>query len=735
MTTTNVRPTNAVNNDEVNEAFIYTTIITDEYGKRLTAYNLTLEQLRQMVEDETAPEKSKLKWLKLARFGNKRTEKNCLRHDANVLKISGIELDHDGKKIPFDEAVATITKAGLRTLLYTTASHTEAAPKWRVICPTSKELDPAERSKLVARVNGLFGGVFAGESFALSQGFLYGSVEGNQAKHRTVIVDGDFIDARDDLDAGALYKNGATHDTAKTSKTKLPFADVPPPNVDELDLSTRTRALIKNGPADGEFKSRSHAACSACGQLRRAGVDHNVALALIMDKANKISDHVYDQKDPRRCAERIVEAVYGEVSQPDDEEDPRAVIQVTAGQTSRIHQETEQALIKLGGIYQRCGKVVSAGWSKGKNADGDDVIYQVAIERQPHALTLDMDRSAQFVRWNYRKKEFTKCDPPLDVAVRFLQHRDWDLPVLSGLISAPTIRSDGSLLVEPGYDSKTGLLYNPRGVVFPPILKHPTKDDAVKALELLKGLLVGFPFVDEASRAVALSLFLTAIARPCLDFTPIHGFTAPLPGTGKSLIVDAATIIATGFRAAVCNWGDNNEENGKLLGALILESGFSIAIDNIEKPLESSLLNEIVTQEMVKPRILGFSNAPATRVTALLTITGNALKVVGDLTRRTLLSELDAECERPELRVFEVDLLRHAAEHRANYVAAALTILKAHRAAGSPSSLAPLGSFDQWSRHVRDALIWLGCDDADTTQKARTSDPKLEALTSLHYAS
>ena len=42
---------------------------------------------------------------------------------------------------------------------------------------------------LVARVNGLFGGKLAPESFDLSRAYLYGSVNGNPA-HRVEVVDG-----------------------------------------------------------------------------------------------------------------------------------------------------------------------------------------------------------------------------------------------------------------------------------------------------------------------------------------------------------------------------------------------------------------------------------------------------------------------------------------------------------------------------------------------------------------
>jgi hypothetical protein len=110
---------------------------------------------------------------------------------------------------------------------------------------------------------------------------------------------------------------------------KLTFADVPRPNVDELDLSvlgndmaTRTRVVIKNGPTppDDFGGDRSRALWFVLCQLCGAGVGHNVALALIMDKGNKISEHVYDQKaNKRRYAERQVRQAYEAADkEPDD---------------------------------------------------------------------------------------------------------------------------------------------------------------------------------------------------------------------------------------------------------------------------------------------------------------------------------------------------------------------------------------------------------------------------------
>jgi putative DNA primase/helicase len=51
---------------------------------------------------------------------------------------------------------------------------------------------------------------------------------------------------------------------------------------------------------------------------------------------------------------------------------------------------------------------------------------------------------------------------------------------------------------------------------------------------------------------------------------------------------------------------------------------------------------------------------------------------------------------------------------------------------GPKGAKSPLGSFETWSRRIRDALLWLGCDDpCDTIQKVKSEDPKVMTLTTV----
>jgi len=165
----------------------------------------SLEALARRIGTVSKGSKAELPWLKAATFGDIRTDKGCLRHDDNVLAVTGVEADYDAGGVPFADALEIATKAGILAVVYTSPSHTEAAPRWRVVCPFSHPLPPADRARMLARLNGLYRGLFAGESWTLSQSYYFGCVDHNPA-HRVELIDGTPIDLHDDLDRIAIGK-------------------------------------------------------------------------------------------------------------------------------------------------------------------------------------------------------------------------------------------------------------------------------------------------------------------------------------------------------------------------------------------------------------------------------------------------------------------------------------------------------------------------------------------------
>ncbi|MGE0759584.1 MAG: hypothetical protein AB7O38_21380, partial [Pirellulaceae bacterium] len=413
---------------------------------------------------------------------------------------------------------------------------------------------------------------------------------------------------------------------------------------------------------------------------------------------------------------------------------PKPLIRFTAGELPSVVDEAEEALIRAKlGIYQRGAFVVRPGEVQISVGSGRRDSVQRILEIEDLAMVEAMTSAANWERFDGRSRTWVTIDAPTKIAQAYRQRVGrWRLPVLSGIIDAPTLRADGSLLNKPGYDAVTGLLLDTRGLAIPPIPAKPTIDTACKALAVLMEVLGTFPFVDGASKSVALSAILTASIRRSLRTAPLHAFTAPVPGSGKSMLVDLASVIVTGREAGVIAQGKTEEELEKRLGALLLAGDQVIAIDNCEAPLSGEFLCSMLTQTSVRPRILGRSEAPEMPANAFVTATGNNLVLAGDLTRRALLCRLDPKHEQPELRQFGFNPVVRALSDRGRYLTAALTILRAYHVAGRPKPPDALGSFEDWSSWVRSALMWLDQPDPVITMgEVRRQDPERDAVVAV----
>jgi hypothetical protein len=174
----------------------------------LTESRVTLAGLAARIRSASAPSKAELPWLKLARFNgepNPATSSGCVRYNAGVVAVSGIEADYDGETVPMSDAAEKLRRAGVEALLYTSASHTPAKPRWRVLCPFATEHSPAERTRFLDQLNGVLGGILTPESWTLSQSYYFGNVDGKPPVE-VDIVPGARFDLCIGLDAGAIGK-------------------------------------------------------------------------------------------------------------------------------------------------------------------------------------------------------------------------------------------------------------------------------------------------------------------------------------------------------------------------------------------------------------------------------------------------------------------------------------------------------------------------------------------------
>ena len=459
-------------------------------------------------------------------------------------------------------------------------------------------------------------------------------------------------------------------------------------------------------------------------QIERYGSDEHLD-----DLIGWVRDHHGDQppKGQPEMGEPPDELVDPEI--PIDEPempvtDTRPVVHVTGGQLPAIIDRAEAILIAADpDVYAFGDQIVRPAIRPISIANNGNTSGLRLVPVAGAHMVERFTRCVNFQKFLKKEQAWTSIDCPREVAAAYLERIGlWRLPQLAGLTTCPLLRPDGSILDRPGFDAATGMLFAPQGVDFPAVAAWPTRNAALAALELLKAPFTEFPFVDDASRAVLLSALLSAVTRLAVPHVPCHAFDAPAAGTGKSKLVDCVAILLTGRECGVVSQAEDETEFEKKLGAVLLAGDPIVSIDNCQRPVDDQFLCMLLTQTDVKIRILGLSKDANIPTTALIFANGNNFHFGGDMLRRGLLGRLDAACERPELRQFTtedpVHLLKRA---RPQYVAAALTVLRAYLATGQPQAAphSPLGGFEIWSRLVRDALIWLGESDPVETDRDR----------------
>lgn len=307
---------------------------------------------------------------------------------------------------------------------------------------------------------------------------------------------------------------------------------------------------------------------------------------------------------------------------------------------------------------------------------------------------------------------------------------------LEGVISSPILRANGTVLHTPGYDSETGLFYEPTGAAID-VLEAPSIDDARAACSSLLEVVCDFPFVKDAHRAAWLAMVLTPLAR--------HAFTGPSPlflidanirASGKSLLADAASLIVTGRTIARMSCPKEDDEMRKRITAIALGGDQMVLIDNIAGELGSASLDAALTGTIWKDRILGRSEIVEMPLVTTWAATGNNVVLLADTSRRVCHIRLESKLESPEHRYDfkHINLLGWVRDERPRLLSAALTILHAYCRAGRPGqNLKPWGSFEEWSDVVRQALVWIGMPDSGETREelARSSDREAAALRSV----
>ncbi len=300
-------------------------------------------------------------------------------------------------------------------------------------------------------------------------------------------------------------------------------------------------------------------------------------------------------------------------------------------------------------------------------------------------------------------------------------------------ISAHPVIVDGGVVSDAGLHHGSGVFLATAG------RQWRRRKDVGEAVRTLWRPLSLMPFSAPEDAGAAMSLLLTAVARPTLPLAPLFLTSAPTYGSGKTLIAQVAAIIA-GTDGGVSVIGTAPEEQSKALLALLLSGRPAVILDNLSGVLKGDAMAAMLTGEYYRGRILGESREVEIATRTLLMATGVNIQPGSDLVRRCITIRLDPGEERPELRQFPFQPGEYARTHREELQSAALTILAASHGHAHATKL---GSFGEWDRTCRGGVLWLieqgltPCEMADpllTIARERESDPEIETLRAILHS-
>lgn len=156
------------------------TLFSDLAAKSYTRHDTDMSGFVEWLRDRLPeyPTKAACPLVSLARYGDTRSARGSLRHDANIIETTGLVGDYDSGHMKPATATAVLEVNGIEGVIVTTPSHGVKGSRWRVFVPLSEPCDIDTRHRLTGQLNAFFSGAFAAESFAASQAYYVGRVTG-----------------------------------------------------------------------------------------------------------------------------------------------------------------------------------------------------------------------------------------------------------------------------------------------------------------------------------------------------------------------------------------------------------------------------------------------------------------------------------------------------------------------------------------------------------------------------
>ncbi len=158
-------------------------------------------------------------------------------------------------------------------------------------------------------------------------------------------------------------------------------------------------------------------------------------------------------------------------------ESPRT-IEVRSGEIARAVDDTEAALmLARAAVLVRAGQLVRPICEDRAAADGRKTQVTVLKPFTIASLAYLITKHGYIYRkFDARSERQVPIDPPERILRGLLERGQWAFPRITGVINVPTLRPDGTILNQPGYDPATGLwLQLDERIILPPIPDNPNR--------------------------------------------------------------------------------------------------------------------------------------------------------------------------------------------------------------------------------------------------------------------
>ena len=299
-----------------------------------------------------------------------------------------------------------------------------------------------------------------------------------------------------------------------------------------------------------------------------------------------------------------------------------------------------------------------SGAAGGLSGDEDSPVPMTASEVGPPRLAALLAASTYTYRTqtsvdkegksSARQVEVT---PPQGALAAALAPKEWpNLRPLFGIVGAPVLRPDGTLLQQPGYDPDTGL-YLASKVPLDPVPAEPAEAQVRAAREfLLTSFLGDFLWVADADKANYVGLLVTPILRSYLrTLIPFGVVTSTMPGSGKTILTCGLGML---YGQRVLTWTSSDDELRKAITSVLADPVGTIIFDNLAEGtvIDSPVLARLITDRTWADRLLGKNTTAAFANDRVWTATGNNLRLGGDMRTRSVLVSLNPDMPHPEER-------------------------------------------------------------------------------------